>query len=91
MIFNCGKMNAKKSLTHLTGLICLLMLMSGCTQKKGNYTRGVGIDPGSQAEDFSPTLVTDDENYRNLAKLRPAYNSSSYDYNSYEIGRRMVA
>lgn len=25
--------------------------------------------------------MTENENYRNLAKLRPAYNSSSYDYN----------
>jgi hypothetical protein len=41
----------------------------------------VGVYPGNPAEDFSPMLVADNENYRNLAKLRPAFNSSSYDYN----------
>ncbi len=46
-----------------------------------NYTRGVGVYPGDPREDFSPTLVEDLSTYRNLALLRPAYNSSSYDYN----------
>jgi Exo-beta-D-glucosaminidase Ig-fold domain/Glycosyl hydrolases family 2/F5/8 type C domain/Glycosyl hydrolases family 2, sugar binding domain/TAT (twin-arginine translocation) pathway signal sequence len=45
------------------------------------YTRGIGIYPGAPAEDFSPTLVPDSSTYRNLALLRPAYHSSSYDYN----------
>ena len=53
----------------------------GCKQNVDYYTRGVGIYPGSPAEDFSPKLVADNENYRNLARLRPAYHSSSYDYN----------
>jgi len=46
-----------------------------------NYTRGVGVYPGDPREDFSPTLVEDLSTYRNLALLRPAYHSSSYDYN----------
>jgi hypothetical protein len=45
------------------------------------YTRGIGVYPGDPREDFSPTLVADDTTYRNLALRRPAYHSSSYDYN----------
>ncbi len=45
-------------------------------------TRGVGIYPGAPEEDFSPRLLPDANGaYRNLALLRPAYHSSSYDYN----------
>jgi len=46
------------------------------------FTRGVGIYPGDPSEDFGPTLVPDaSSTYRNLALHRPAYHSSSYDYN----------
>jgi hypothetical protein len=45
------------------------------------FTRGVGVYPGDPGEDFSPELVLDRLTYRNLALLRPAYHSSSYDYN----------
>ena len=45
------------------------------------FTRGVGVYPGDPREDFSPELVIDKLTYRNLALLRPAYHSSSYDYN----------
>jgi Exo-beta-D-glucosaminidase Ig-fold domain/Glycosyl hydrolases family 2/F5/8 type C domain/Glycosyl hydrolases family 2, sugar binding domain len=45
------------------------------------FTRGVGVYPGDPREDFSPELVVDKLTYRNLALLRPAYHSSSYDYN----------
>jgi Exo-beta-D-glucosaminidase Ig-fold domain/F5/8 type C domain/Glycosyl hydrolases family 2/Glycosyl hydrolases family 2, sugar binding domain/TAT (twin-arginine translocation) pathway signal sequence len=46
------------------------------------YTRGVGVYPGAPAENFSPELVLDSSGtYRNLALLRPAFHSSSYDYN----------
>jgi hypothetical protein len=45
------------------------------------YTRGIGVYPGDPSEDFSPILVQDPSTYRNLALLRPAYHSSSYDYN----------
>ena len=44
------------------------------------HTRGVGIYPGLPSADFGPELVPDTA-YRNLALLRPAYHSSSYDYN----------
>ena len=46
-----------------------------------DFTRGLGIYPGSPGEDFGPVLVPDTTTYRNLALLRPAYHSSSYDYN----------
>jgi len=74
-------MKTKKSVFSLTGIVCLLILFSGCKNGADYYTRGVGIYPGNPAEDFSPNLVVDKKNYRNLAKLRPAYHSSGYDYN----------
>jgi hypothetical protein len=46
------------------------------------FTRGVGIYPGEPSADFGPILAPDTTGtYRNLALLRPAYHSSSYDYN----------
>jgi hypothetical protein len=44
-------------------------------------TLGLGLYPGDPRENFSPELVIDGATYRNLALLRPAYHSSSYDYN----------
>jgi Exo-beta-D-glucosaminidase Ig-fold domain/Glycosyl hydrolase 2 galactose-binding domain-like/Glycosyl hydrolases family 2/F5/8 type C domain len=44
------------------------------------FTRGVGIYPGDPNEYSGPTLAPD-QTYRNLAFRRPAYQSSSYDYN----------
>ena len=52
---------------------------AGDTAKE--FTRGLGVYPGDPREDFSPELVIDRLTYRNLALLRPAYHSSSYDYN----------
>ena len=48
---------------------------------ENHFTRGVGVYPGDPREDFSPELVIDRTTYRNLALHRPAYHSSSYDYN----------
>jgi hypothetical protein len=46
------------------------------------YTAGIGVYPGDPTENFDPILVPDTSGtYRNLALLRPAYHSSSYDYN----------
>ena len=45
------------------------------------FSRGVGVYPGAPWENFNPSLVVDRSTYRNLALLRPAYHSSSYDYN----------
>jgi len=44
------------------------------------YTLGVGVYPGDPTENFAPASHLD-RTYRNLALHRPAYQSSSYDYN----------
>jgi hypothetical protein len=45
------------------------------------YTRGPGVYPGAPEEDFGPVMAVETATYRNLALHRPAYHSSSYDYN----------
>jgi len=46
------------------------------------YTAGIGVYPGAPSENFDPILLPDTSGtYRNLALLRPAWHSSSYDYN----------
>jgi hypothetical protein len=62
-------------------LITTVSLFLSCHSKRIEFTRGIGIYPGNPAEDFSPDLRTDNDTYRNLAHLRAAYHSSSYDYN----------
>jgi beta-galactosidase/beta-glucuronidase len=74
-------MKCIRSLLFLAGVIFVTMLPLGCKQNKDNFTRGVGIYPGNSREDFSPGLVADNQNRRNLARLRAAYHSSCYDYN----------
>lgn len=74
-------MKTKSFLLDFSIIICICILFSGCKQNTVKYTRGVGIYPGNPAEDFSPVLVTENSNYRNIAKLRSSYNSSSYDFN----------
>ncbi len=50
--------------------------------RPAEFTRGVGMYPGAPEEFFGPELVPDTSgSYRNLALLRPAFASSSYDYN----------
>ncbi len=47
-----------------------------------SLTRGVGVYPGLPQQDFGPSIRLDPAApYRNLALLRAAYHSSSYDYN----------
>jgi len=46
-----------------------------------DYTLGVGVYPGDPQENFAPFMRIDSTTYRNLALHRPAYHSSSYDYN----------
>ncbi len=58
-----------------------LMLMTGLALQAQEYTRGVGVYPGSPKEEFVPRMRIDATSYRNLALHRPAYHSSSYDYN----------
>ena len=73
----------------LCGAMTATALMSGCGQsgvptesfdRSDYYTRGIGSYPGDPKEDFSPDLKPD-QTYRNLALLRSAFHSSSYDYN----------
>lgn len=45
------------------------------------FTRGVGVYPGAPEEFHGPVLLPSGPERRNLALHRPAYHSSSYDYN----------
>ena len=57
----------------------LLLLAVGLQAQ--DYTLGIGVYPGDPKENFAPAMRIDSSNYRNLALHRPAYHSSSYDYN----------
>lgn len=65
----------------LPEILMLLLISGGCNHEKESYSRGIGIYPGNPSENFGPELIADKKNYRNIARLRPAYSSSSYDYN----------
>ncbi len=72
---------------HIALIALAAILLSGCKasmsesfQRSDYYTRGIGQYPGLPAEDASPELLPDNT-YRNIARLRTAYHSSSYDYN----------
>ena len=60
--------------------LLLLLSLSPLLLMAQVFTRGIGVYPGDPKEDFSPSIETDNA-YRNLALRRPAYHSSSYDYN----------
>jgi hypothetical protein len=45
------------------------------------YTRGIGVYPGDPQQYFGPSMQIDSSTYRNLALHRPAWHSSSYDFN----------
>jgi Glycosyl hydrolase 2 galactose-binding domain-like/Exo-beta-D-glucosaminidase Ig-fold domain/NedA-like, galactose-binding domain/Glycosyl hydrolases family 2 len=67
-------MNAKR-------LVLLALLLGASPPLEAQiYTRGVGIYPGDPRQDFAPVLEPGPDTYRNLALHRPAYHSSSYDY-----------
>ena len=83
-------MKKRKNIVFMVGGAGALLLLSGCSDvrtasegflRSDYYTRGIGVYPGSPQEDFSPELLPDDEQYRNLALLRATYQSSAYDYN----------
>jgi hypothetical protein len=60
------------------------VLLAACialTLHAQNYTLGIGVYPGDPQENFAPAMRLDASTYRNLALHRPAYQSSSYDYN----------
>ncbi len=46
------------------------------------YTRGIGVYPGDPQQYFGPSSRIDAATYRNLALHRPAWHSSSYDFNA---------
>jgi hypothetical protein len=54
---------------------------SAAAEKAVEFTRGLGVFPGAPSEFFGPDLIAAEPTYRNLALRRPAYHSSSYDYN----------
>lgn len=59
----------------------LIVVVAVSTLHSQNFTRGIGVYPGNPNEYRGPVVHIDDTNYRNLALHRPAYHSSSYDYN----------
>ncbi|MDR1499387.1 MAG: discoidin domain-containing protein, partial [Tannerellaceae bacterium] len=77
-------MKANQLLSFIIGVAGMSALLPGClsgeSSRSGYYTRGVGAYPGDPAEDFAPELIVDN-GYRNIAGMRSAYHSSSYDYN----------
>lgn len=67
--------------SRIISLFILAIFIFSCETENQKFTNGIGVYPGNPDEDFSPELKVDNENYRNLALLRTAYHSSSYDYN----------
>jgi hypothetical protein len=73
-----------KSLSYFLSVFLLAGLsvfVSDCQTNVDKYSKAPGLYPGNPDEDFSPVMVFDKSTYRNLALHRPAYHSSSYDYN----------
>jgi hypothetical protein len=68
-------------LRHLLSFAAFAGILATAWLHAQPSTRGVGIYPGDPREDFAPSLVPDVAAYRNLALRRPAFHSSSYDYN----------
>ena len=80
----------KKNVLTLCGAAMASLLLWGCGgtnptaesfERSDYYTRGIGQYPGDPKEDFSPSLAPDPSTYRNIARLRSAFASSSYHYN----------
>ncbi|MBR6455810.1 MAG: hypothetical protein IKS72_02620, partial [Prevotella sp.] len=57
--------------------LCCVAAWMGCYAQN---TRGIGVYPGAAEEFFGPQLVVGD-GYRNLARGRMVYQSSSFDFN----------
>lgn len=77
----------KRKVYYPLFVLLVAMVISACQEipeesfeRSDYYTRGIGQYPGLPEEDPSPELAPSDE-YRNIARLRTAYHSSSYDYN----------
>ena len=62
--------------------LLLFFLFAASTSMSGQeYTRGVGNYPGEPHAYNGAILMPATQTYRNLALNRPAFASSSYDYN----------
>lgn len=70
-----------KTKLNLTILSILVFFSFSCKRNNDSLSRGIGIYPGNPSEDFSPALKPDASNYRNIARNRTVFQSSSYDYN----------
>ena len=65
----------------LISMACLVGVAACSPKADSNRTRGIGVYPGDPAECFAPTLVPGDKTERNIALLRAASHSSSFDFN----------
>ena len=62
--------------------LLLLAVCASCTPRTdGTRTRGIGVYPGDPAECFAPRIVPSEAGERNIALLRAASHSSSFDFN----------
>lgn len=50
-----------------------------CTSEPSRKTLGIGVYPGNPDENFAPSIVPGDNQYRNIALMRAAKHSSSAD------------
>jgi len=75
------KRTVQNGFIFIITIVLPAILLTCCKPQDKGYTRGIGVYPGNPDEDFSPDLCVDNTTYGNLALLRPAYQSSSYDYN----------
>ncbi len=62
-------------------LIAAVIFLSAMGADNKSLNLPPGQYPGNPSENFAPTLKRVDTGRRNLALRRPAYHSSSYDYN----------
>src|SRR5215472_10879889 len=65
--------------SSMTKLLCISLIAAVCSAQP--YTRGIGVYPGDPGQYAGPSLKIDASTYRNLALHRPAWHSSSYDFN----------
>lgn len=70
-----------KALLMKSAILLLPILAAACVLNAQDYTRGVGVYPGDPKAYNGAVLAPEMQTYRNLALHRPAYSSSSYDYN----------
>jgi hypothetical protein len=68
-------------ISRLMSMLTSMLISMPAVLNAQEYTLGVGVYPGEPKENFAPLLRSDNSGYRNLARLRPVYHSSSYDYN----------